>query len=122
MHCKYLTAKNTTFHCVVISPVRPLLCMHLITAAQADDGYHGLTVQTTVPQVIYNLRDVTAGATGATAVAPKFSDALTLFQPGGGRFCPTICRGRTINFPAVTSLITLIFFIQRNMWICSFAV
>ena len=28
-------------------------------------------------------RDVTAGATGATAVAPKFSDALTLFQPGG---------------------------------------
>ena len=31
----------------------------------------------------YNYRDVTAGATGATAVAPKFSDALTLFQPGG---------------------------------------
>ena len=29
------------------------------------------------------LRDVTAGATGATAVAPKFSDALTLFNPGG---------------------------------------
>ena len=29
------------------------------------------------------VRDVTAGATGATAVAPKFSDALTLFQPGG---------------------------------------
>ena len=25
------------------------------------------------------VRDVTAGATGATAVAPKFSDALTLF-------------------------------------------
>ena len=67
----------------MISPVRPLLCMHLITAAQADDGYHGLTVQTTLPQVIYNLRDVTAGATGATAVAPKFSDALTLFQQGG---------------------------------------
>ena len=29
-------------------------------------------------------RDITAGGTGATAVAPKFSDALTLFQPGGG--------------------------------------
>ena len=29
-------------------------------------------------------RDVTAGATGATMVAPKFSDTLTLFQPGGG--------------------------------------
>ena len=36
-------------------------------------------------------RDVTAGVTGATAVAPKFSDALTLFQPGG-RFCPTIAE------------------------------
>ena len=29
-------------------------------------------------------RDVTAGATGGTAVTPKFSDALTLFKPGGG--------------------------------------
>ena len=28
-------------------------------------------------------RDVSAGATGATAVAPKFSDTLTLSQPGG---------------------------------------
>ena len=28
-------------------------------------------------------RDVTAGATGATAVASKFLDVLTLFQPGG---------------------------------------
>ena len=28
-------------------------------------------------------RDVTAGATGATAVAPKFSVTLTLFQTGG---------------------------------------
>ena len=28
-------------------------------------------------------RDVSAGATGATAVAPKFSDALTLSPPGG---------------------------------------
>ena len=29
-----------------------------------------------------SVRDVTAGATGATAVAP--SDTLTLFQPKGG--------------------------------------
>ena len=29
------------------------------------------------------VRDVSTGATGATAVAPKFSDTLTLFQPGG---------------------------------------
>ena len=28
-------------------------------------------------------RDVTTGATGETAVAPKFSDALTLSQPRG---------------------------------------
>ena len=34
------------------------------------------------------LRDVSAGATGATKLAPKFSDILTLSQPEGGRFCP----------------------------------
>ena len=33
-------------------------------------------------------RNVTKGATSVTAVAPKFSDALTLFQPGG-RFYPS---------------------------------
>ena len=34
------------------------------------------------------------GATDTTAVAPKFSDILNLYQPdgGGGRFCPTIPR------------------------------
>ena len=36
------------------------------------------------------LRDVSTGATGATAVTPKFSDTLTLFQPGGGQILPTI--------------------------------
>ena len=30
-----------------------------------------------------NNRDVSTGATGATRVAPKFSDTLTLFQPWG---------------------------------------
>ena len=34
-------------------------------------------------KVCHLFRDVTARATGATAVAPKFSDALTLFQPVG---------------------------------------
>ena len=29
-------------------------------------------------------RDVFAGATGVTVVAPKFSDTLTLSQPGEG--------------------------------------
>ena len=40
------------------------------------------------------IRDVTAGASGATAVAPKFSDALTQFQPGG-QILPLHQRGRT---------------------------
>ena len=32
------------------------------------------------------VRDVSTGATGATAVALKFSDTLTLFPPGGADF------------------------------------
>ena len=40
------------------------------------------------------LRDVTTGATGATAVAPKFLDTLTLSQPGGADSAHH-CRGRT---------------------------
>ena len=42
-----------------------------------------------------SLRDVSAGATGATAVAPKFSDTLTLSQPGGGADSTHYRRGRT---------------------------
>ena len=37
------------------------------------------------------IRDVSAGATGVTAVAPKFSDTLTLSQPGG-QILPTIAE------------------------------
>ena len=48
-------------------------------------------------------RDVTTGATGATAV-PKFSDTLTLFQPRG-HILTQHRRGRIENFPTVTSLI-----------------
>ena len=32
----------------------------------------------------HKCRDVSTGATGATEVAPKFSDTLTLSPPGGG--------------------------------------
>ena len=39
-------------------------------------------------------RDVTTGATGATAVAPKFSDTLTLSQPRGADSTDH-CRGRS---------------------------
>ena len=54
----------------------------------------------------HNMRwDVTAGATGATVVAQKFSDILTLFQPGPGwQILPHHCRGRTNNILVVTSL------------------
>ena len=40
------------------------------------------------------VRDVSTGATDATAVAPKFSDTLTLFQPGGADSAHH-CRGRS---------------------------
>ena len=36
-----------------------------------------------IVSLIVYLRDVTTGATGATEVAPKFSDTLTLSQPRG---------------------------------------
>ena len=61
--------------------------------------------QKSYPKMQINLgRDVTAGATGVTKVAPKFSDALTLFQPGGADSAQH-CKGRTKNFPVVTSLL-----------------
>ena len=48
------------------------------------------------------IRNVTAGATSATVVAPKFSDTLTLFQPVW-QILPHHSRGRTKIFPMVTS-------------------
>ena len=40
------------------------------------------------------IRDVSTGSTGATEVAPKFSDTLTLSPPGGGggQILPTIAE------------------------------
>ena len=51
-------------------------------------------------------RDVSTGATGATGVAPKFSDTLTLFQLRGADSAHH-WHGRTYIFPVVTSLISL---------------
>ena len=51
--------------------------------------------------VWYAARDVTAG------VAPKFSDALILFHPSGTAFAQH-SRGRSNNFPVVTSLAALL--------------
>ena len=46
------------------------------------------------PFYSYLLRDVTTGATGATEVAPKFSDTLTLSQQRGANSAHH-CRGRS---------------------------
>jgi hypothetical protein len=45
-------------------------------------------------------RDVTAGASGTTAVAPKFSDTLTLFQQEGADSAHNR-RGRTKNLVGI---------------------
>ena len=50
------------------------------------------------------LRDEPTGATGTTKVAPKFSDTLTLFQPGEVDSAHHR-RGRTKKFPTVTSIL-----------------
>ena len=47
---------------------------------------------------IHNPRDVSTGATGATAVAPKFLDTLTL-SPPGGQILPTIAEVATKYSP-----------------------
>ena len=60
-------------------------------------------------------RDVPARATSATAVAPKFSDILTLFHPGRGQILPQHCRGRTRNFPVVNSLVLVTLIISTAM-------
>ena len=52
---------------------------------------------------LIKIRDVTTGATGATGVAPKFSDTLTLSPPRGADSAHH-CRGRSYNSPVVTSL------------------
>ena len=49
-----------------------------------------------IKYIIY--RDVSTGATGATAVAPKFWDTLTLSQPGG-QILPTIAEVAPKLFP-----------------------
>ena len=52
-------------------------------------------------------RDVSTGATGTTAVAPKFSDILTLFQPRGADSAHHR-RGRSKHLPVITSLLTFV--------------
>jgi hypothetical protein len=40
---------------------------------------------------LFKFRNVTTGTTGTNAVAPKLSDTLTIFQPGG-QILPTIAE------------------------------
>ena len=62
-----------------------LFLKHCIVADQRKSDQRPMTlVLSCVQDIKYrNSRDVTTGATGATAVTPKFSDTLTLSQPGG---------------------------------------
>ena len=66
-----------------------LMINNLFTRETIEEKSTNLTSKS----AIY-LRDVSAGATGATEVAPKFSDTLTLSQPGGADFAHRR-RGRT---------------------------
>ena len=50
-----------------------------------------LIFRSAAKQKFVSTRDVTTGATGATSVAPKFSDTLTL-SPPGGQILPTIAE------------------------------
>ena len=52
------------------------------------------------------------GAIGTTAVAPKFSDTLTLLPPGGETDSGHHPRGHKLIFPLVTSLQTM----SYNIW------
>ena len=71
--------------------------------------WEDITAMVSTSYPVYQSTFVTAGATGATAVAPKFSDVLTLFQPGegGGADSAQHRRGYTKNFPVVTSLLII---------------
>ena len=71
----------------------------------------------TIYKYVLVSRDVSAGATGATAVAPKFSDTLTLSQPRGADSAHHH-RGRSQHFSVVTSLICT--FIQKVSYCCCF--
>ena len=62
-----------------------------------------IRVETTCTTSSCELRDVTTGATGATEVAPKFSDAITLSQPRGADSAHHY-RGRSKKFSVVMSL------------------
>ena len=56
-----------------------------------------------------NIRDLSTEATGMTAVAPKFSNTLTLFQPGRCRFYPTWQRlHQKVSLNMVTSILKYI--------------
>ena len=60
-----------------------------------------------IPKLICHykeFRDVSTGTTGTTTDAPKFSDTLTLFQPGE-QILPQHRRSCTNISPTVTSLI-----------------
>ena len=62
--------------------------------ASCNQGFFINYVENLYRRAQFYFRDVTTGATGATTVAPKFSDTSTLSQPRGGRFCPPLQRSQ----------------------------
>jgi hypothetical protein len=73
--------------------------MYLPEQSERSLGVFCINYTAKVRGIYKEIRDVSAGATGATPVAPKFSDTLTLSQPGGrGRFCLPSQRS-ILNFP-----------------------
>ena len=95
--------KKLLFHIEISIQVPPLLNPNIDyvihqngTSAQTSFISNNKVLESTLVH-----RDVTAGATDATAVATKFSVTLTLFQPGGGwgQILPQRRRVCTQNSP-----------------------
>ena len=93
----FITHSLTNSNTAVAVPLVALLHHHAKLQKSALRNLYTVLVFTLNILDIYS-RDVSAGATGATAVEPKFSDSLTLSQPGGGKFCPPSQR-LNLNFP-----------------------
>ena len=81
---------------------------------------------------LISFRNISTGATGATAVAPKFSDTLNLSPPGGGgQILPIIAevptklspwlRLCTVWLESNAALVKLINYVSRSNYECVIA-
>ena len=75
-------------------------------------------LQPVLTDILIPTRDVSTGATGATAVTPKFWDTLTLLQPGG-QILPTISEVAPKFFPWLRPcLLSINFHISTRVHMC----